>query len=136
MISLGFVSSILGDKTLEEVIDIAAGNRFGCVELMCWPVGKAERRYAGVTHVDVEALTPARKKEIKRLTVSKGVSISGLGYYPNTLDEDVEKREFYVAHIKKVIDAAATLGVPVVNTFIGRIPSKDLEYNFRLFKKV
>jgi sugar phosphate isomerase/epimerase len=136
MISIGFVSAILGDKTLEEVIDIAAKHRFGCVELMCWPVGKAERRYAGVTHVDVDALTPARVKEIKKLTASKGVSISGLGYYPNTLDEDTEKRKFYAAHLKKVIDGAAALGVPVVNTFIGRIPSKDLEYNFRLFEKV
>ena len=136
MISLGFVSAILGDKTLGEVIDIAANNRFGCVELMCWPVGNAERRYAGVTHIDVDALTQARVKEIKKLAASKGVGISGLGYYPNTLDEDEEKREFYVGHIKKVIDAAAALGVPVVNTFIGRIPSKDLEYNFRLFEKV
>ena len=136
MISIGFVSAILGNRTLEEVIDIAAKHRFGCVELMCWPVGKAERRYAGVTHVDVDALKPARVREIKKLAASKGVFISGLGYYPNTLDEDTEKRKFYVAHVKKVIDAAAALEVPVVNSFIGRVPSEDLEYNFRLFEKV
>ncbi len=136
MIAIGFVSAILGDKTLEEVIDIAAENRYGCVELACWPVGKADRRYAGVTHVDVDNLTPAKIDEIKRLTASKGVSISGLGYYPNTLDEDVEKRSFYANHIKKVIDAAAALGVPVVNSFVGRIPSKNLEENFHLFEEV
>ena len=136
MISIGFVSAILGDKSLEEVIEIAAKHRFSCVELMCWPMGKAERRYAGVTHIDVDTLNPARVKEVKKLTASKGVSISGLGYYPNTLDEDAEKRKFYAAHIRKVIDAAEVLGVSVVNTFIGRIPSKDLDYNFRLFEKV
>jgi sugar phosphate isomerase/epimerase len=53
---LGFVSAILPDLALEEVIDFAARERFECVELMCWPKGKAERRYAGVTHVDVAAL--------------------------------------------------------------------------------
>ncbi|HUJ67921.1 MAG TPA: hypothetical protein VLW86_00265, partial [Syntrophorhabdales bacterium] len=79
MISIGFVSAILGDKSLEEVIEIAAKHRFSCVELMCWPMGKAERRYAGVTHIDVDALNPARVKEVKKLTASKGVSISGLG---------------------------------------------------------
>ena len=50
---LGFVSAILPDLSLEEVAQFAAAEGFQCVELMCWPVGKAERRYAGVTHVDV-----------------------------------------------------------------------------------
>ncbi|MBV5330178.1 MAG: sugar phosphate isomerase/epimerase [Chlorobium sp.] len=136
MISLGFVSAILGDKSLEEVLDIAAENGFKFVELMCWPVGKAERRYAGVTHIDVDALNAGRVAEIRGLCASKGVGISALGYYPNPLDEDVERREFYVRHLEKVIDAAAALGVPVVTTFIGRIPSKDLEFNFSLFEKV
>ena len=26
---------------------------YECVEVMCWPPSKAERRYAGVTHIDV-----------------------------------------------------------------------------------
>lgn len=45
MLNLGFVSAILADKSFDEVISFAAGNRFSCVEIMCWPVGKAERRY-------------------------------------------------------------------------------------------
>ena len=45
---LGFVSAILGDLTLEEVLAFAADEGFACVELMCWPPGKADRRYAGV----------------------------------------------------------------------------------------
>ena len=54
MLDLGFVSAILADKSFEEVIDYASENRFKCVEIMCWPKGKAERRYAGVTHIDVD----------------------------------------------------------------------------------
>ena len=53
---LGFVSAILPDLTLEEVVSFARASDYECVELMCWPAGKAERRYAGVTHVDVTSL--------------------------------------------------------------------------------
>ena len=50
---LGFVSAILTDLSLEEVFAFAADEGFACVELMCWPPGGADRRYAGVTHLDV-----------------------------------------------------------------------------------
>ena len=55
MMQLGFVSAILPDLSLEQVFATASELGYDCVELMCWPVGKAERRYAGVTHVDVAA---------------------------------------------------------------------------------
>lgn len=51
MLDLGFVSAILAEKSFEEVINFASENEFKCVEIMCWPFGKAERRYAGVTHI-------------------------------------------------------------------------------------
>ncbi|MFW5769597.1 MAG: sugar phosphate isomerase/epimerase, partial [Spirochaetota bacterium] len=41
---LGFVSAILADRNFEEVVDFASDNGFGCVEFLCWPKGKAERR--------------------------------------------------------------------------------------------
>ena len=44
---LGFVSAILHDLGLEEVIQFAADEGFGAVELMCWPKGKAERNVRG-----------------------------------------------------------------------------------------
>ena len=50
---LGFVSAILPEFTLAEVAKFAGETGYSCVELMCWPPSKAERRYAGVTHVDV-----------------------------------------------------------------------------------
>jgi sugar phosphate isomerase/epimerase len=103
---------------------------------MCWPVGKAERRYAGITHIDVAKLTNKRIKEIHDILEQKGVSISGLGYYPNLLEADSKNAARYVAHIKKVIDAAAKLGLRNVNTFIGRDHCGSIEENFKRFRKV
>ena len=57
MMKLGLVSAILPDQTFEEVIDYAAQTGFSCVEVCCWPKGKALRRYAGVTHIDLNGLT-------------------------------------------------------------------------------
>lgn len=133
MHDLGFVSAILADNTFEEVIDFASQNRFACVEVMCWPKGKAERRYAGVTHLDVDTIDEAQVEHVKRYLQEKGVYISGLGYYPNPLDPDTGKAEVYLEHIKKIIRAAARLGVPVVNTFIGRDQTKNVEDNLQLF---
>ncbi len=135
MLDLGFVSAIMAHASLEEVIAFAAEQRFRCVEVMCWPVGKAERRYAGVTHIDVDTLDEAKVQSIKALLRQHNVYISGLGYYPNPLTDDREQGEFFIAHLKKVIRAAAQLGIPVVNTFIGRDYTKGLEENFTLFRE-
>jgi len=136
MIRLGFVSAILPELSFEEVVAFAAQEGFACVELMCWPRGKAERRYAGVTHVDVDSLAAADIARMKKLLAEKKIGISGLGYYPNPLDPDEKNAAFYREHIRKVISAAADLGVGVVNTFIGRDPAKSLEENFRRFAAV
>ncbi|MFM9075550.1 MAG: sugar phosphate isomerase/epimerase family protein, partial [Bacteroidota bacterium] len=106
-----------------------------CVEIMCWPKGRAERRYAGVTHIDVATLTSARAAKIRSYAAEKGVYISGLGYYPNPLDPDPAQARVFVDHIKKVIKAAALLEIPVMNTFIGRDYTKNLDENFKLFRK-
>ncbi len=136
MIKLGFLSVILSELSFEEVIEFAAENGLACVEVPCWPAGKAERKYAGVSHIDVAGLTENRAGEINKVLRKKGVTISGLGYYPNPLDPDESKAQFYIDHLKKVITAAAMLGVPVVNTFIGRDPNKNIEGNFAKFKEV
>lgn len=135
MHDLGFVSAILANHSFEQVIDFAAKEHFKCVEIMCWPKGKAERRYAGVTHIDVDDLSDATVEHIKSYPASKNIYISGLGYYPNPMDPDIEKAVFFVQHIKKVIKAAARLGLKNVNTFVGRDPSKSLKDNFVQFRK-
>jgi len=136
MMKLGFVSAIVPELSFEEVISFAAANGLSCVELMCWPKGKADRKYAGVTHIDAGELDAAGVARIKACLEQKKVFISALGYYPNPLDADPEKAEVYVAHLKRVIDAAAMLGVETVGTFIGRDPMTDLEANFKRFASV
>lgn len=136
MIKLGIQSAILGDLSFEEVIDFASANGFACVEMMCWPYSPDNRRYAGVTHIDVTRLDENAINNIHRKLSEKNVFISGLGYYPNPLDPDKEQSEFYINHIKKVIDAAARLGVGIVNTFIGADPSRHDDDNFQRFREV
>src|SRR5713226_6382821 len=97
---LGFVSAIFPELTLEEVIAFAAAEGFGCVELMCWPPGDANRRYAGVTHLDVTRLDHDGAEHIRQLVQQYGVAISGLGYYPNPLDPDPQHRHTVVDHLK------------------------------------
>ena len=133
---LGFVSAILAEQSFEEVIDFASQNGFACVELMCWPMGKAERRYAGVTHIDVNAVDGTLAESIKKYAEEKEVELSVLGYYPNPLDPDGEKRAFYAGHIKKTIEAAAALDIGIVSTFIGRDKSKNVKDNLDMFKEV
>jgi sugar phosphate isomerase/epimerase len=135
MIQLGFVSAILPDLDLKQVLEFAGESGFDCVEVMCWPVGKAERRYAGVTHIDVANFRKSDAEKVKELCEETQVSISGLGYYPNPLAPDPAEARVYVEHIKKVIRAAELLGVGVVNTFIGRDQAKTVDENWPQFLK-
>jgi sugar phosphate isomerase/epimerase len=132
---LGFVSAILPDLSLEQVLQFAKTEQFASVELMCWPVGKAERKFAGVTHVDVVGFTQARADDVLARVHEHDVGISGLGYYPNILDPDPEVAKKCADHLKKVIVAAGMLGLKNVNTFIGRDWTKTVDENWPRFLK-
>jgi sugar phosphate isomerase/epimerase len=133
---LGFVSAILADLSLDEVLSFAAAEGFQCVELMCWPRGKAERRYAGVTHIDAAALTAGEAARIGERFGAAGVGISGLGYYPNPLAPDRGEAQVYIDHIGRVIEAARLLGVGVVSSFVGRDWTRSVEENWPRFLEV
>ena len=130
---LGFVSAILPELSLEQVLAFARDENFACVEVMCWPVGRAERKYAGVTHLDVAGFTRARADDANALGARHGVSFSALGYYPNPLDPDRAAARRVVAHLKKVILAAEKLGLKNVNTFVGRDWTKSVDDNWPRF---
>lgn len=132
---LGFVSAILPELSFDELIDFASTQGFSCVEVCCWPVGKAERRYAGVTHIDVDSLDELKCEELNKYLKSKNISISALGYYPNPLDPDPDKSAFYIRHILKVMKSSKMLGIHQINTFIGRDQYKSVDENFELFSK-
>ncbi|MEQ9306941.1 MAG: sugar phosphate isomerase/epimerase family protein, partial [Marinoscillum sp.] len=133
---LGFVTAILPELTLEEVLKVAADIGYDCVEVMCWPQGKAERRYAGVTHIDVASLDIGGVKRIHDQCHQYGVEISALGYYPNPLSPNRLEATNAISHIRKVIDASKLLGLSGMNTFIGRDWSKSVESNWPEFLRV
>ncbi|MDR2908844.1 MAG: sugar phosphate isomerase/epimerase [Oscillospiraceae bacterium] len=133
---LGFVSAILGDDNFDGMMNTAQEMGFGCVEVACWPAGGAERRYAGVSHIDVLSLTEGGAREIRRRCEERGVAISALAYYPNLLDSAPQRRELCSNHLKAVIRAGAMLGVNLVTTFIGREQNKTVEENLDQLQSV
>lgn len=132
---LGFVTAILPDLSFADVLQFAGEEQFDCVEVMCWPVGKAERKFAGVTHIDVTEFTKAAADDTLALCQKHGVTLSGLGYYPNILSADPDEGRVATAHLKKVIEAARLLGLSNVNTFIGSDHRRNADENFELFRK-
>jgi sugar phosphate isomerase/epimerase len=132
---LGFVSAILPELPLDQVLAFAAAEGFACVEAMCWPTGRAERKFAGVTHVDVVGLTQSQADDILALCAKHDVSLSGLGYYPNPLDPNPEVAKAATAHLRRVIAAAPKLGLKTVNTFVGRDWTKSIDENWPRFLK-
>jgi len=133
---LGYVTAILPDWTLEQHMQFAANNGFDCLEVMCWPVGKAERRYAGVTHIDVMDFTQADAERVKSLMRQYNINISSLGYYPNPLVADADERQTYIDHIKRVIAASAMIGINTMTTFVGRDPLKTIDDQWGDFEAV
>ena len=81
---LGFLTAPFPQTPLMEVADWAAGAGFEVLEIACWPAaGGPTRRYAGTSHIDVANLTDSHATEIVDEIAAKGLSISGLGFYPN-----------------------------------------------------
>jgi sugar phosphate isomerase/epimerase len=133
---LGFFTAILPDLSFEQVLAFAARNGFSCVEVACWPAGRAERKFAGVTHIDVSTLSKAKADDINALCARHGIAISALGYYPNPLDPDPAVSKTSVGHFKRVVRAAELLGLRNANTFVGRDWTKTVDENWPRFLKV
>lgn len=133
---LGFVTAILPDLSLKELIHFAGEEDYDSIEVMCWPTGEFDRKFGGVCHIDVDGFTEAKADDVLALCDDNDVEISGLGYYPNILSADPEEGEVAREHLKRVIDAAQTLGLRNVNTFIGNDHTKNSEFNFGRFKEV
>ena len=128
---MGLVTAILDKYDYEQMIDTISEMGFECAEVACWPKGKAERRYAGVSHIDVDKVLKDDKyaKYVLDYAKSHGITISSLAFYPNTMDGDLKKRKENVDHLMKVIKASAKLKVNMVTAFIGRNQNLCLEDN-------
>ncbi|MGE5248908.1 MAG: sugar phosphate isomerase/epimerase family protein [Bacteroidota bacterium] len=133
---LGFFTAALPGNTLEQAAQWGAESGFQAIEIACWPHEKAARRYAGVTHINVDELDEAGAKDIRRMLEGYGLTISSLGYYPNPLHPDAAHRETVISHLKKVIEAAAMLEVPVVGTFTGKDRNKTVPQNLEDYARI
>jgi len=121
---------------LAEVLRFAAETGYDCVEVMCWPPSKSDRRYAGVTHIDCTHFGPAEAGDVQRLVAETGVTIGGLGYYPNPLSPNRDEAQVAIEHLERVIRASAALGVRQANTFVGRDWTKSPSDNWPRFCEV
>jgi len=133
---LGFLTAALPNRSLEEVAQWGAESQFQAIEIACWPREKATRRYAGVTHIDVTELDKAQARETRKMLDGYGLTISSLAYYPNPLHPEPEHRQTVIAHLKKVIEAAEMLEVPIVGTFIGKDKNKTVPQNLEDYARI
>jgi len=134
---LGLMTAALGGMELDALAKWASAEGFQTLEVACWPkVTGDARRYAGVTHIDVDALDAAGVAAIRRQLQDARLEISSLAYYPNNLDPDPEVRAAAHEHLRKVIIAAETLGVTIVGTFIGRDQQRSVKDNLTNVEKV
>jgi sugar phosphate isomerase/epimerase len=134
---LGLMTAALGGMELDALAAWASAERFQTLEIASWPrVTGDNRRYAGVSHIDVDALDAAGAAAIRRKLDGHGLEISSLAYYPNNLDPDPAVRSAAHEHLRKVIVAAETLGVKLVGTFIGRDQHRSVKENLVDVEKV
>ena len=131
---LGLLTAAFPDLTLEQVARWAHDNGFEALEIACWPSSDgAGRRYAGVSHIDVENFDAKAVREMLR---RYDLEISALAYYPNNLDPDEAAREAANDHVRRVVEAAQRLEVEVVGTFVGRDQHRSIPDNIEDFKRV
>jgi sugar phosphate isomerase/epimerase len=131
---LGLLTAALPDRTLEEVAAWASAEGFEALEIACWPAAGGERRrYAGVTHIDVDEFDP---DEVHAILGRYALAISSLAYYPNNLHPDDAHRSAVNGHLRKVIVAAERLGVDVIGTFVGNDKDRPLPENLDRFRSI
>jgi sugar phosphate isomerase/epimerase len=133
-VKLGLLTAAFPDLTLEQVAAWSAASGFEMLEVACWPAAGGERRrYAGVTHLDVDSFDP---DSVHGMLARHGLEISSLAYYPNNLHPDDAHREQVNAHLRKVVDAAQRLGVRTVGTFVGNDKDRPYPENLERFKRI
>ena len=136
MIKLGLHSAILPSLSFEEVVDYISSLGLETLEVCCWPKGKAERRYAGVTHLDLDMLDKDDLIKCREYAENKGIEIAVLGYYPNPLSAVQAEADTAIKHIHKMIDAASEMGVNKISTFIGKDKNLTVDANIEKMKTV
>ena len=134
---LGLLTAPFQDQSLGEVADWASSVGFEALEVACWPKSSgASRRYAGTSHIDADGTSASQAKEVAASLSERGLTVSGLGFYPNPLHPDAGHRQAVIDHLKKVVVLASRMDVGVVNTFCGGDASKTVDANWEDALKV
>jgi sugar phosphate isomerase/epimerase len=132
-VKLGFLTAAFPTLSLEQIAHWAHNHGFEALEIAVWPSGDGERRrYAGVSHINVESFDPAAVRDLLRMY---NLEISSLAYYPNNLDPDPATRAAANEHLMRVIEAAQRLEVGIVGTFVGRDQKRSVADNLEDFKR-
>ena len=97
---LGFLTAAFPDSTLEQVAQWGAESAFRRLKLLAgqW---QGTRRYAGVTHIDVNALTKRKRARSVKCWMAMDCHLIP-GLLPQSLHPDAEHRETVINHLKKV----------------------------------
>ncbi len=134
---LGLLTAPFPDTPLDEVAAWSVSEGFTALEIACWPAAGGEaRRYAGTSHIDVANLRGPQARERAAGLAEAGITISGLGYYPNPLHAEAAQREAALTHLGHVIDCASDMGVRVVNTFCGGDAALSLDENWARAREI
>jgi sugar phosphate isomerase/epimerase len=126
---LGFLTACLPQVDLEDIIKWAALNEFKTLELAAWPVD-SDRDYQA-NQIDAAKFDQNEAKRVKDLFDHYQIEISAMAYYDNNLHPDLNVRNKFINHLKKVIDTADLLEVPLVGTFVGSRPDKTPVENIK-----
>jgi len=131
---IGFLTACLPQLSLEDLVKWGAAQGFKAMELAAWPVD-SDRDYQA-RQIDAANFKKADADKVKELFAKNNMKISAMAYYDNNLHPDMEKRNFYLSHLKKVIDTASLLDVKLVGTFVGSRPDKSPADNMKEIGKV
>ena len=133
---LGFLTSCMPERSLEQIAAWAGANGYEALELAAWP--QLGDRPFTASHVRADgAGTPAAEAErVRGILDAHDLVVSALAYYDNNLAADAALRDDYHRHLRACIDVAAELGGVPVGTFVGRDPGRTVAENLREAERV
>jgi len=131
---LGFLTACLPSLSLEQIAAWAADHDYEALEVAAWPL-LGDRPFTA-THIAAERFGPADVERVHALMAQHALEISSLAYYDNNLHPDPVERARIHAHVRACIDAAASLGVATVGTFVGRDPTRSVAANLEDAERV
>jgi sugar phosphate isomerase/epimerase len=124
---LGMFTAALPMLSLDKVAHYASAQGYQCIEVACWPA--VEGGPLEPAHLPIATWSQGDADSTRALLERTGLEISSLAYYENNLSGDLDRRKDIRTHLKGVIDAAQSLDVPYVGTFLGRDMRKSVVEN-------